>query len=71
LGTEESVPFLIDGDYCLDRQGLVGKVVFRQKWDGGVYVRILSLSNHFTTRDIEHLTRVDPAFYKLFGIEET
>lgn len=70
MGAEESVPFLTEGDYCFDREGLVAKVVFIQAWDGGKFVRIVTLENVYTTRDLAHLTKIDTAFYKLFDIQE-
>jgi len=74
MGAEESVSVLRKGDICLDERGSIVKVwgnEFPFEHEGLVWVVFLN-STH--TRGwycpSETLTRIDPAFYKLYGIGE-
>lgn len=74
MGTEESVSVLREGDICLDKQGVFWKVIrgeFPYEHEGWVVGRLLKIaSSHSSYMSANSLTRIDPAFYKLYGIEE-
>lgn len=74
MGTEESVSVLRKGDICLDTRGCVLRVwgnEFPYEHEAWVAVGYLKDGNRFTTHvPANTLTRIDPVFYKLYGIEE-
>lgn len=73
MGTEESVSVLRKGDICLDERGNLWKVLideFPYEHEGWVGVRLLAQKDLQYTMPADAFTRIDPAFYKLFGIEE-
>lgn len=73
MGAEESVPVLREGDYCLDRYGGLIEVTsneFPYNHEGWVYYKYPKSKYTAGTIQTEYLTRIDPAFYKLYGIEE-
>lgn len=72
MGTEESVSVLREGDICLRKGGDLVRVVggeFPYAHESWVTVSYISGWGRESVRS-DTLTRVDPAFYKLYGIEE-
>ncbi len=73
MGTEESVSVLRQGDICLDTRGCLVRVMsneFPYEHEGWVWGGFLSNPVARTLYPSDALTRIDPAFYKLLGIEE-
>lgn len=73
MGTEESVSVLRKGDYCLNRYGhllVVTSNEYPYEHEGWVTYRYPKAEYSSGSIRAELLTRIDPAFYKLYGIEE-
>lgn len=73
MGTEESVSVLRKDDICRDKWGNLWKVVrdeYPYEHEGWVDVRLLKYENTEFNMPADAFTRIDPAFYKLLGIEE-
>lgn len=61
------------GDICRDKWGTLWKVTrdeFPYEHEGWVGVRLLKQKDLQYTVPADAFTRIDPAFYKLLGIEE-
>lgn len=73
MGTEESVSVLREGDICLNRYGGLVEVTsdeFPYEHEGWVYYKYPKSKYTAGSIPANELTRIDPAFYKLYGIEE-
>lgn len=73
MGTEESVSVLREGDICLDERGILRKVMsheFSFEHEGWVWIAFLNATFAGESCPSNTLTRIDPVFYKLYGIEE-